>query len=105
MVSSRSSAIKLHSVAKLPLISASWSNSALVLMEDGERKSGGAADEERQTEMVRVKVKSGWHTRMDNSLVVSVISLSPLSEVFPPSQVFSLAHGSIHSCGFKDRNL
>lgn len=42
---------------------------------------------------------------MDYSLIVSVISLSPLSEVFPPSQVFSLAHGSVHSCGFRERHV
>lgn len=34
----------------------------------------------------------------DNLLILSVISLSPLGEVFPPSQVFSLTQGSIHSC-------
>lgn len=34
----------------------------------------------------------------DNLLILSVVSLSPLGEVFPPSQVFSLTQGSIHSC-------
>lgn len=38
MVSSRSSTIRLPSVAKFPLMRASWSNSALVLMEYGESK-------------------------------------------------------------------
>lgn len=105
MVSSRSSTIKLHSVAKLPLISASWSNSALVLMEGGKSTSHGATDWERQTQTVGVKVETGRQTRVEHSLIVSVVSLSPLSEVFPPSQVFPLAHGSIYPCGFKERYM
>lgn len=38
-------------------------------------------------------------------LILPVISLPPLSEVFPPSQVFPLTHGSIHSCEGFQNNL
>lgn len=39
IVSSRSSTMRFDSVAKFPLIRASWSNSALVLMENEEREA------------------------------------------------------------------
>lgn len=51
MVSSRSSTMRLDSVARFPLMTASWSNSAFVLMEERET--------ERETEGGSQTQKSG----------------------------------------------
>lgn len=52
MVSSRSSTIRFVSVAKFPLIIASWSNSALVLMESEK-------DREKRKEAKDTNIKKG----------------------------------------------